>query len=88
MKPLELNILFFSDENTKLNEILGKEDDDNIDFVVDKMTFYHINAVSPNMEDDEHNNYSTIYADGDEFICTDSYEVVKSKIAKAYGFES
>lgn len=80
MKPLELNILFFSDENSKLNEILGKEENDYLDYVVDKMTFYNINAVSPNLDDSENPNYSTIYADGDEFICTDSYEVVKLKI--------
>ncbi len=76
MKPLELNILFFGDDNPELRELgIDLKSDD---YTVDKMTFYSINAISRDAEEDE--NWTTIFANGDEFVCTDSYEVVKQKI--------
>lgn len=78
MKPIELSILFFADDNSELEKlgIETKEDD----YVMDKMTFYTINAIAPHYEYDK--DFCSIYSNGDDFICIDNYETVKQKISK------
>ncbi len=76
MKPLELNILFFADVSPELAD-LGIESD--IDYTVDKMTFYSINAICRDTHE-ETQNYTSIFSNGEEFTCTDTYENVKQLI--------
>lgn len=76
MKPLELNVLFFEGICPELAS-LGIESD--IDYTVDKMTFYSINSICrDNME--ENQDYTTIYSNGEMFTCTEPYENVKRLI--------
>mgnify|MGYP003404615833 CR=1 FL=1 len=82
MKPIELNILFHTEDTAKASEL-------NIDtplanYIVKKMTFYSICAISPCTEDA--GKYSFIYSGADEFICTDSYEVLKGKLKNLFSF--
>ena len=76
MKPLELNILFFSDYSAELEALEIPQKDD--DYIVDKMTFYSINGISRYEETNE--DWCMIYSNGDDFICPQTYEIVKQKI--------
>lgn len=78
MKPLELNILFYSELNSDLLK-LGITPEQ--DYTVDKMTFYSIDGICRNTYEDD-KNYTSIFSGGEDFVCTDSYEVVKQKIAE------
>lgn len=78
MKSIELNILFFADVSPELAD-LGIESD--IDYTVDKMTFYSINAICRDTHE-ENQDYTTIFSNGENFTCTDTYENVKQLIEK------
>lgn len=78
MKPIELNILFHSEETAKASD-LDIETPLN-QYIIKRMTFYDISAISPCTEDK--GKYSFIYSGSDEFICTDSYEALKEKLDK------
>lgn len=79
MRPLNLNILFNTDDTDKLSLL-----DLNVklkDCEVREMTFYRIDAISPHFEGDENiNQYCMIHSNADEFICVDTYDNVKQKI--------
>ena len=78
MRPLELNVLFYdNDEDDAKLQGLGLETEVNV--VEGKMTFYSINGIARYLED-ENNDYTSIYSNGTDFICTDKYENVKKLI--------
>jgi hypothetical protein len=76
MKPLELNILFYAESNLELLQ-LGITTEQ--DYTVDKMTFYSINGICRNT-DEEGKDYTSVFSNGEDFVCTDTYENVKWKI--------
>lgn len=76
MKSLELNVKYYEEVNLELLD-LGIAPIQ--DYTIDKMTFYSINAISRDTEE-EHKDYTCIFSNGDEFICIESYEVVRQKI--------
>jgi hypothetical protein len=78
MKGIELDILFHSDESFELNK-LGI---DKGDYELKKMTFFSINAIAVS-KDFENKGYSVVYSNGDAFVCTDSYETLKTKLSTA-----
>jgi len=81
MRPLELNVLFYdNDENDSKLKELGLDTEEK--FVIEKMTFYFINSIAPYLED-EGKNWTSIYSSGTDFVCTDSYENVKELIEQS-----
>lgn len=77
---LEIEVLWHSDKTKKLDEA-------GIDFDIDEvewktMTFYNIDAISPNLWDDTH-TFCNIYAGGEKWIACYTYEGVKDMIAAA-----
>ncbi len=75
--PLELDILFHTDETERLKEA-------NLDYKlsdcdVKKITFYHINAIAP-YQDDSLGELSSVFSNGGEFICILTYNELKTII--------
>lgn len=78
MKPLEIEVVWHTDETRKLSEA-------GMDFDIDDctwktMTFYHISLIQPYDFDDKHTNMCKIHTNNDYWIVPYSYEQVKQMI--------
>lgn len=76
---LEIEVLWHTDE-TRARDEMGQ------DYDVKKLehrtiTFYRIDAISPNMWDDE-NEFCNIHSGGEKWISPFTYEQVKELITK------
>jgi len=82
MRPLELNILFHSDNTNALSEL--EIQPKMTDCEVRGTTFYAINAISRFYDEkDNDREYCMIHSNADEFICVDIYEDVKKLIEES-----
>ena len=83
MKPIELRILFYSDELQDENDPLVKLGiySQKDDFVIDTMTFYNIDGIAPHRGENGE-EFSSIFSSGDNFICIESYQDLVDKVNK------
>lgn len=78
MNPLEIEVLWHTDETRKLSEA-------GIDWSVDDctwktMTFYQISAIQPYDFDDNHTDMCKIFSNNDYWIVPYTYDHVKKMI--------
>jgi len=78
MKPIELNILYNSEDQDNLQDLEIQTEIK--DCIIDKMTFYSINSIAPYHEDDV--DYTSINSGGIEYICIENYYKVQELILK------
>jgi hypothetical protein len=79
----EIEVLWHTDETRPLDE-LGI-DFDFADCEHRLMTFYRIDAISPNLGDGK--DYCNIHSGGDKWISPNSYNFVKQALKGYYGLE-
>lgn len=76
---IELKVLYINEDEAKLEDLgVHKFDYDESRKII--MTFYNIDNISPDGEDD---NYSVITSGGVQFVCEIKYEDLKEMIKKA-----
>lgn len=75
MKPIELPILFHTEETRDLQK-LGIECDE-IDCKIRNQTFFNIEFISVRLANEKH---SIVGCNGDEFVCVLNYETLKQKL--------
>lgn len=76
---IKLPIFYHTDETTSLKSV--GVDYQLEDCEIKEITFYNIDAISPNIEEDK--EYCTIFSSGDEFTCSLSYKEVEYLIDKS-----
>ncbi len=77
-----LPILFNTEETARLSEL-----DINVDinkYDQREVIFYRIDAIAPYMPGGKNTEFTTIFASGDEFICTLSMEEVDKLLSRMY----
>jgi hypothetical protein len=79
MKPIEIEVLWHTDETRQLADLELNFEAAKLEHR--KMTFYNIDAISPNHWDEE-NDFTNIHSSGDKWIAPYSYNFVKKLIEK------
>ena len=76
MLPIELPILFLTEEAIQMEQLEIQYEDD---YYEEKVTFYAISSIRPS---NEYDNYSTVVSDGIEYICPIAYEALQNRLAQ------
>lgn len=77
----EIEVLWHTDETRPLDELGIDYDPDDCEKIL--MTFYRIDAISPNLWNDK--KYCNIHVGGDKWITPNSYNFVQQALLGHYG---
>jgi len=76
MLPIELPILFLTEEAIQMEQLEIQYEDD---YYEEKVTFYTISSIRPS---ERYDGYSTVVSDGIEYICPIAYNALKDRLAQ------
>lgn len=79
MNGIELEIFYHTDETRALGGL--DIDYDLSDCEKRKMTFYHINAIGPYIDEKRERKFCSIHTNNSEYISPLSYEEIKARLA-------